>query len=129
MGKGGKGRREDGARFLPEFELYVMLAVARLGEEAYGASVRREIEGRADRPVSIGALYATLARLGDKGLLEFEVSEPEPIPGGRSRKYCRVTPAGHDALAHSVAKLGRMMQGVEIGPGVRLASPVPGDGQ
>jgi PadR family transcriptional regulator PadR len=53
-------------QFLAEFELYVMLAIARLGDDAYGASIRRDIEGRTGRPVSVGALYATLARLGDK---------------------------------------------------------------
>lgn len=119
------GGRGDGRRFLPEFELYIMLAVSRLGGDAYGASVRREIEDRAGRPVSIGALYATLGRLGEKGLLEFEISDPEPVPGGRARKYCRLTPLGREALTHSVAKLGRMMQGVELSDGVRLASPFP----
>jgi DNA-binding PadR family transcriptional regulator len=120
------GDREG--RFLAEFELYVMLAVSRLGDEAYGAEIRREIESRAGRPVSIGALYATLGRLGDKGLLEFEISEPEPVPGGRARKYCRLTPEGREALEHSVTRLGRMMQGVELPGGVRLASPVPEEG-
>lgn len=123
------GRRGDGERFLPEFELYVMLAATRLGSGAYGASIRREIEERAGRPVSIGALYATLARLGEKGLMEFEISDPEPIPGGRARKYCSVTPAGQDALAHSVARLGRMMHGVALPDGVRLNSPMPEEGR
>ena len=68
------------SKFLAEFELYVMLAVARLGDEAYGVTVRREIEGRTGRPVSVGALYATLARLGDKGRVALEVSDPRPVP-------------------------------------------------
>ena len=55
--------------FLAEFELYVMLAIARLGDDAYGAVVRQEIESRTSRPVSIGALYTTLARLEDKGMV------------------------------------------------------------
>lgn len=118
---------EEERRFLPEFELYVMLAVSRLGSDAYGAAIRREIESRAGRPVSIGALYATLGRLGDKGLLEFEISTPEPVPGGRARKYCRLTRRGAEALAHSVARLGRMMHGVVLPDGVRLASPMPED--
>jgi PadR family transcriptional regulator PadR len=100
--------------FLAEFELYVMLAIARLGEAAYGASIRREIEARTGRPVSVGALYATLARLGDKGLLRFRVSEPEPTRGGRSRKHCTLTPAGKSALRHSTAMLTRMMDGVAL---------------
>jgi len=100
--------------FLAEFELYVMLAIARLGEEAYGASIRREIEGRTGRPVSVGALYATLARLGDKGLLRFSVSDPEPTRGGRSRKHCTLTAAGKTTLRHSTEMLTRMMDGVTV---------------
>jgi PadR family transcriptional regulator len=101
-------------RFLAEFELYVMLAVARLGADAYGASIRREIEGRTGRPVSVGALYATLARLGDKGLLRFTVSDPEPTRGGRSRRQCTLTPTGKAALRHSTEMLTRMMDGVAV---------------
>ena len=88
-----------------------MLAIARLGERAYGASVRRDIESRTGRPVSVGALYATLARLGDKGLVEFSISAPEPTRGGRSRKHCALTRAGKGALEHSTEMLTRMMQG------------------
>jgi len=103
-------------KFLAEFELYVMLATARLGSEAYGASVRREIQRRTGRPVSIGALYATLARLGEKGMMTFQASEPEPVQGGRSRKYCRLTPEGREALQHSAAMLNRMMDGLDLEP-------------
>ena len=102
------------SRFLAEFELYVMLAAARLGEEAYGLAIRREIEDRTGRPVSVGALYATLARLGAKGLMEFEESAPLPVPGGRARKLCRLTPEGRRALAHSTEMLARMMKGVRV---------------
>jgi DNA-binding PadR family transcriptional regulator len=102
------------SKFLAEFELYVMLAVARLGDEDYGVTVRREIEGRTGRPVSVGALYATLARLGDKGMVAFEVSDPRPVPGGRARKYCRLTPEGRQALEHSTSMLSRMMDGVDL---------------
>lgn len=100
-------------RFLAEFELYIMLAIARLGDDAYGASIRREIEERTGRPVSVGALYATMGRLGDKGLLDFEVSAPDPVPGGRSRKYAQLTPDGQEALSHSAEMLRRMMDGLE----------------
>jgi DNA-binding PadR family transcriptional regulator len=98
--------------FLAEFELYVMLAVAGLRDEAYGAAMRREIEERTGRPVSIGALYATLGRLEEKGLVIREVEDPEPGQRGRPRKYCRLTPAGEEALRHSTEKLRRMMDGV-----------------
>ena len=104
-------------KFLAEFELYVMLAVARLGDDAYGVTIRQQIEKRTGRPVSVGALYATLSRLGDKGLVRFRVSDPEPVPGGRSRKHCDLTPAGQAALRHSTRMLGRMMDGLEIADG------------
>ena len=104
-------------KFLAEFELYVMLAVARLGAEAYGASIRREIEERTGRPVSVGALYATLGRLGDKGYLDFTLSDPTPVQGGRARKYCRLSDDGEKALAHSTEMLERMMDGVRLQPG------------
>jgi DNA-binding PadR family transcriptional regulator len=97
--------------FLGEFELYVMLALAQAGPEAYGIAVRQEIERRTGRDVAIGAVYATLARLEEKGLVAHELSEPLPIQGGRARKYFVLTPAGERALRHSTAMLARMMQG------------------
>lgn len=103
-------------KFLAEFEIYVMLALARLGDGAYGVAIRREIKERTGRPTSIGAVYATLGRLGDKGLVDHRVSEPLPEPGGRSRKYYRLTRAGEAALEHSTRMLGRMMDGVELEP-------------
>ena len=99
-------------KFLAEFELYVMLAIARLPDEAYGAAVRKEIEARTGRPVSIGALYATLGRLSDKGLLTQSASDPVPGERGRPRKYCRLTPEGEESLRHSAEMLGRMMEGL-----------------
>jgi DNA-binding PadR family transcriptional regulator len=100
--------------YLAEFEIYVMLAVLRLGDDAYGAAIRREIEERAGRPVSIGAVYATLGRLEEKRLVAFEVSDPQPVQGGRSRKLVSLTPAGLAALEHSTAMLRRMMEGTAL---------------
>jgi DNA-binding PadR family transcriptional regulator len=101
-------------KFLAEFELYIMLALARLGDDAYGVSIRQEIEAKTGRPVSIGAVYATLARLGDKGLVEFHTSDPLPVQGGRSRKYFHLTPDGRGALRHSTEMLSRMMEGAPM---------------
>lgn len=98
--------------FVGEFELYVMLALARQGDEAYGVTIRREIEERTGRSVVIGAVYATLARLEEKGLVEFRISDPQPIQGGRARKYFTLTAAGRRALRHSTAMLARMMAGL-----------------
>jgi PadR family transcriptional regulator PadR len=98
--------------FVGEFELYVMLALAHLADDAYGVTIRREIEARTGRAVAIGSVYATLARLGDKDLVRFRISDPQPVQGGRARKYFVLTPAGVRALRHSTAMLGRMMAGL-----------------
>ncbi len=98
--------------FVGEFELYVMLALAHLGDEAYGVTIRREIESRTGRTVAIGAVYATLARLQDKGLVRFRLSDPEPVQGGRARKYFTLTRCGGGALRHSTSMLGRMIAGL-----------------
>jgi DNA-binding PadR family transcriptional regulator len=103
--------------FLAEFEIYMMLALSRLGDDAYGVSIRQEIEGRTGRPVSIGAVYETLARLGDKEFVTFRISDPLPVPGGRSRKYFRLTANGERALRHSASMMFRMMEGLDLVPG------------
>ena len=101
--------------FLGEFELYVMLALSRLGDDAYGIAIRQEIETRTRRGVAIGAVYATLSRLESKGLVRHELSEPRPVQGGRARKYFTLTAAGERALTHSTSMLARMMQGWKPG--------------
>jgi DNA-binding PadR family transcriptional regulator len=102
--------------FLAEFELYVMLAVAQLGDEAFGLAVRKCIESRTGRPVSVGALYTTLARLESKGLLSMQ--DPDATSGrrGRPRRYCTLTEAGRHATHHSLSMLGRMAEGVQLDP-------------
>ena len=69
---------------LGEFEQLIMLALLRLKADAYGMRVRREIQGRTDRSVAIGSVYATLERLERKGYVRSSISAPEPIPGGRA---------------------------------------------
>ena len=101
-------------RYLAEFELYVMLAVAQLGEDAYGVSVRKRIEERTGRTVSVGALYTALARLETKGFLKLH--EPDATSGrrGRPRRYCSLTEPGRDAMRHSMSMLQRMSDGVVL---------------
>ena len=106
-------------RFLAEFELYIMLAIAQLGDNAYGAAVRQEIEARTKRPVSIGALYATLARLEAKSLITVRTASPEPGRRGRARRYCRLTAQGTAATRHSAVMLTRMMSGLRLLEGTR----------
>ena len=97
--------------FLGEFEIYVMLALAHLAPEAYGLSIRREITRRTDRDIAIGAVYATLSRLEEKGLVRYTLSGPLPVQGGRTRKYFTLTAAGERALAHATGMLARMLRG------------------
>ena len=98
-------------QFIGEFELYVMLAIAHSGEAGYGLAIRQAIAERTGRDPAIGAVYGTLGRLLDKGLVQFRVSDPLPVSGGRARKCYRLTPAGQRALRHSTAMLARMLEG------------------
>src|SRR5687767_7376386 len=97
---------------LGEFEQIVLLSVLRLGDGAYGVPIRQEIEQRASRKVTIGALYATLDRLEAKGYLRSWFADPTPRRGGRSKRYFRLLPAGEKALANYRAMLDRVWHGV-----------------
>lgn len=92
------------------FEEQVMLAVLRTREEAYGMTVRREIERVTSREVTVGAVYSTLDRLEAKGLVD---SDRDPGPG--SRRVFRVTPVGLGALAETRAVRERFWSGVDLG--------------
>ncbi len=102
-----------GTKPLAEFELLVMLAAARV-PDGYGAAIRREIEDRTGRDVSIGALYATLSRLEDKGLLDAETSAPQPVPGGRARKVYHFTSAGLHAVRRATGMVDRLRDGLDL---------------
>jgi len=99
--------------FLGEFEQLVLLAVTRLESEGYGMSIRREIEARTNRDVTIGAVYATLERLERKGYLRSWDGESTPTRGGRSRRHFGLTPAGARALATSHGILASMWDGLD----------------
>lgn len=102
--------------FLGEFEQMVLLAVLREGEDGYGMSIRREIEERVRRDVSIGAVYATLSRLERKGLVRSWEGEATPVRGGRARKHFSVTGEGARALRTSRAMMDRLWDGVDLSP-------------
>ncbi|MDX1393521.1 MAG: PadR family transcriptional regulator [Gemmatimonadota bacterium] len=101
-------------RYLGEFELYVLLAIEYLGDDAYGVTIRRRIEERTGRSVSIGSVYATGRRLVDKGLLSTEISAPRPVRGGRARKIFSLTRSGTAALRHSTNMLSRMAEDLDL---------------
>jgi DNA-binding PadR family transcriptional regulator len=103
-------RRDDR---LGEFEQSVLLAIVHLREDAYGVTIRREIETRTARSVAIGALYTALDRLERKGYVASRMSEPTAERGGRSKRHFRVLAAGMTALRGSRDRLARMWKGLE----------------
>jgi PadR family transcriptional regulator, regulatory protein PadR len=95
-----------------ELEVLLLLSVLRLGEEAYGVSVRDELERRTGRRLSRGAVYATLRRLESKGFLVSELGEPTPERGGRAKRFLGLSAAGLEALQSSLRDLDRMREGI-----------------
>lgn len=100
--------------FLGEFEHIIVLAILRLQDQAYGVTVRREIESRCKREVSIGAVYATLDRLEHKGYVSSYHGDPTPERGGRSKRFFRVTPTGVAAVNRTQRALRRMTEGLDL---------------
>ena len=101
------------AEVLGEFEQLVLLALLRVGDEAYGVPVHEELSSRARRTVSVAAVYKTLERLEAKGYVSSRIGEPTPERGGRRRKYYLLEPRGRQALRESLAALRRMTAGIE----------------
>jgi DNA-binding PadR family transcriptional regulator len=99
--------------YLGEFEHLLLLTILRLGSEAYGVGIARELEEIAGRKVSRGALYTSLDRLEDKGLLRWKPGEGTPEREGLPRRRYALTPAGVAALRESRDVLKRMWRGVE----------------
>jgi PadR family transcriptional regulator PadR len=97
--------------YLGEFELVVLLALARLGEDAYGASIHREILDQTGRDVSIPAVYVTLKRMERKGLVSSRVQEPDE--GGRATRNYRLLSDGEEAMTRSRTLLERLWDGLE----------------
>ena len=99
--------------YLGTLEQTVMWAVLRLGENAYGMTIRREIADRTERDISIGAVYATLDRLEEKGYLSTSIGEATAERGGRAKKYFRLSAAGRRVLSDSQKALMNMASGFE----------------
>lgn len=98
---------------LGDFEQLVLLALLRLGPDAYGATIRREIEERTGRELGISAVYTTLQRLEQKGLVRSRVGDPLPERGGRRRKHFELLPLGARALKAAYEAFTEMTAGVE----------------
>jgi DNA-binding PadR family transcriptional regulator len=98
--------------YLGEFELLVMLAVIRLGEDAYGVPISREIEQQTGRSVAFGTVYATLDRLEKKGFVHSSLGDATKERGGRAKRYFRATPAGLRTVRETKDSLTRLWKGL-----------------
>jgi DNA-binding PadR family transcriptional regulator len=98
--------------FIGGFELLVLLALVRLGDEAYGVTIAQAIEERSGRDVAVGSVYITLARLEGKGFVSSRLGEPTAARGGRAKTYFRITAAGLRAVRQARKTLIGLWQGV-----------------
>jgi DNA-binding PadR family transcriptional regulator len=98
---------------LGTLEHIVLLAVLRLGSKAYGATIRNEIEQRAGRAVSFGAVYVTLQRMETKGLVTSHLGEPTAERGGRAKRFFQVTAEGRQAVRRVQEVVGVMAKGLK----------------
>jgi PadR family transcriptional regulator len=97
---------------LGDLEQLVMLAVLRLGEAAYGASIQRELATRARRKVSLGTVHVTLMRLENKGLVRSWLGDPSPNRGGKARRHYSLERGGEKALRATRDTMARMWDGL-----------------
>jgi PadR family transcriptional regulator PadR len=95
-----------------EFEYLLLTVATRLGDDAYGAAIRKEIEDATKRRCSIGALYTTLDRLEAKGFIKTWMGDPTPQRGGRPKRMVRVTAKGIQAASGFYAAVMRVSRGV-----------------
>ncbi len=97
---------------LGDLEQMILFSLISLGDDAYGASIRREIVGRTAREVSAGAVYTVLERLESAGLVVSRVGEPTPERGGRRRKHYRIRADGARLLQATQERMQRMAEGL-----------------
>lgn len=104
---------ETMAKTLGDFETLLLLAVVRLRDQAYGATIHREIETRTGRSIAVGAVYTGLARLERARMVTAALGEPTAERGGRRKKFYRLEPEGSAALALALQTHHRMTEGIE----------------
>jgi PadR family transcriptional regulator, regulatory protein PadR len=102
---------------LTETDRLVLIALARLGDEAYAVTIRQEITACARRQVSLAAVYAALDRLEHRKAAEAWLSEPVPERGGRARRQYRLTARGRDLVRREREIALAMWSGVTVAPG------------
>jgi DNA-binding PadR family transcriptional regulator len=99
---------------LGTLEELVLLAVMRLGEDAYGASIRKELRTRARRAPTVGTIYVTLLRLEEKGLVRSHAGESTSPRGGRPKRLFTLTARGIAALRSERQVMERMWEGLDV---------------
>ena len=99
---------------LGEFEQLILLAILRLGDDAYGVTIRAELVARAKRPVAPGAMYTALQRLDAKGVITSRMGDPTPERGGRAKRHVAVTALGMRALRRSLQAYERLLDGLDL---------------
>jgi DNA-binding PadR family transcriptional regulator len=99
---------------LGEFEQIVLLAILRLDDNAYGVTIRAEITACTDREPAPGALYTTLDRLQEKGLVTSRLGDPTPQRGGRAKRFFTVTAAGVAAVTQAQRSYQRLLKGLRL---------------
>src|SRR5687767_1556394 len=97
---------------LGDFEQHILFALIRLGDDAYGVTIRESIEARTGRAISPGALYTALDRLEQRGLVASRLGEPTPQRGGKRKRLYTLQPAGERALARVYESMRLMANGV-----------------
>jgi PadR family transcriptional regulator PadR len=105
---------------LGEFEQIVLLAILRLDDNAYGVTIRQEILHCTDRRIGPGALYNSLDRLEEKGMVISRFGDPTPQRGGRPKRFFAVTPDGLEAVSRALRAYRRLTKDIAI-PGLAHA--------
>ena len=104
----------SGTKGLGEFEQIVLLSILHLDDTAYGVSIRAEITGRTGRDVAPGAMYTTLQRLEEKGVVTSRLGDPTPERGGRAKRYYKVSAAGLRAVKRAQNAYQSLLKGLEV---------------
>jgi DNA-binding PadR family transcriptional regulator len=100
--------------YLGELELMILLALVRLGDDAYGVPISKELLELAGREVALGSVYAALDRLERKRFLTSKMGDPTPERGGRAKRFFRITPAGIRALKTTRNALINLWTGIPL---------------
>jgi DNA-binding PadR family transcriptional regulator len=107
------------AELLGTFEQAVLLSILRLGEDAYGRAILRQVQTSLARSVVAGAVYTTLDRLEQRGFVASRLAPGTAIRGGRARRYYIIAAAGNRVLADAQKTMAKMWQGVKLPVGVK----------